>query len=105
MSKGKFNPNRRMYEESSVQDVLGTMIQGYNLEKGFDKVNVREAWIRLLGPGIANYTTQIELRRSTLLVSLSSDVLREELSYGIDKIIRMINEELGKEVIAKIILR
>lgn len=105
MNKGKFNPNKRMYEESSVQDVLGTMIQGYNLEKGFDKVNVRDAWNRLLGNGIANYTTQIELRRSTLYVSLSSDVLREELSYGIDKIIRMINEDLGKEVITKIILR
>ncbi|HLW42611.1 MAG TPA: DUF721 domain-containing protein [Flavobacterium sp.] len=104
MSK-KFNPNKRMHEESSIQDVLGTMIQGYNLEKGFDKVNVRDAWIRLLGPGINSYTTQIELRRSTLFVSLSSDVLREELSYGIDKIIRMINEDLGKEVVTKIILR
>jgi len=31
--------------------------------------------------------------------------LREELSYGLDKIITMINEDLGKEVIKKIILR
>jgi hypothetical protein len=31
--------------------------------------------------------------------------LREELAYGKDKIIAMINEELGKEVIKKVILR
>ncbi len=104
MSK-KFNPNKRTYEESSLQDILGTMIQGYNLEKGFDKVNIREAWNRLLGSGIATYTTQIELRRDTLYVSLSSDVLREELSYGIDKIIKMLNEDMGKTVVTKIILR
>lgn len=104
MSK-KFNPNKRMYEESSLQEILGTMIQGYNLEKGFDKINIREAWNRLLGSGIANYTTQIELRRDTLYVSLSSDVLREELSYGISKIIEMLNEDMGKTVVTKIILR
>lgn len=105
MNKDKFNPHKRLHEESSVQDVLGKMIQGYKLDKGFDRVNVREAWNRLLGPGIANYTTQVELRKSTLFVALSSNVLREELSYGIDKIIKMLNEDLGKEVVTKIILR
>src|SRR5690606_14702523 len=104
MSK-KFNPYKRLHEESSIQDVLGKMIEGYNLEKGFDKLNVSDAWKKLLGPGIANYNTQIEIRRDTLFVALSSNVLREELSYGIDKIIKMLNEDLGKEVVKKIILR
>ncbi len=105
MNNKKFNPYKRLHEESSIQDVLGKMISGYNLEKGIDELNVREAWIKLLGPGIAAYTQQVELRKDTLFVSLSSNVLREELSYGLDKIIAMINEDLGKEIIKKIILR
>src|SRR5690606_15395042 len=105
MNNKKFNPCKRSHEESSVQDVLGKMITGYNLEKGIDKLNVREAWIKLIGPGIAAYTQQVELRKDTLFVSLSSDVLREELSYGLDNIIRMINEDLNKEINRKIILR
>lgn len=105
MNNKKFNPYKRLREESSIQDVLGKMIAGYNLEKGIDKLNVREAWIKLLGPEIATYTQQVELRKDTLFVSLSSNVLREELSYGLDKIISMINEDLGKEIIKKIILR
>lgn len=105
MTNKKFNPYKRLHQETSIQDVLGKMITGYNLEKGFDKLNVREAWIKLLGPGIANYTEQVELRKDTLYVSLSSNVLREELSYGLNKIMTMINEDLGKEIIKKIILR
>ena len=105
MNNKKFNPYKRLHEESSIQDVLGKMISGYNLEKGIDKLNVPEAWIKLLGPGIAAYTQQVELRKDTLFVALSSNVLREELSYGLDKIIAMINEDLGKEIIKKIILR
>lgn len=105
MNSKKFNPYKRSHEESSVHEVLGKMIQGYNLESGFDKLNVREAWIRLLGPGIATYTEQVELRRGTLFVKLTSNVLREELSYGLDKIMKMINEDLRREVVSKIILR
>ncbi|MDX1462328.1 MAG: DUF721 domain-containing protein, partial [Marinirhabdus sp.] len=38
-------------------------------------------------------------------ISLSSSVLREELSYGKQKIIRLLNEEMGKELVEKLVLR
>jgi hypothetical protein len=47
----------------------------------------------------------VVLKGTTLYVSLTSAVLREELSYGKQKIIKMINEELHKEVIKDVILR
>ena len=49
--------------------------------------------------------TNVRLQNKTLYVNLSSSVLREELSYGKDKIIKLINDELGKEVVDKIILK
>ncbi|VAW10360.1 Zn-ribbon-containing, possibly RNA-binding protein and truncated derivatives, partial [hydrothermal vent metagenome] len=59
----------------------------------------------LMGNGVNNYTTAVELRSETLFVSLSSSVLREELSHGKSKIIVMLNEELGKELVKKLVLR
>ena len=59
----------------------------------------------MMGNGVNNYTTAIQLERDTLYVQLSSSVLREELSYGNQKIIKMLNEALGKEVIKKLVLR
>jgi hypothetical protein len=38
------------------------------------------------------------------VVKLKSSVLREELSYGKEKIIKMMNEELGENLISKIML-
>ena len=58
-----------------------------------------------MGNGVNNYTTAVHLERETLYIQLSSSVLREELSYGKDKIIAMLNEALGKTVIKKIVLR
>ena len=92
-------------ENTSMKEALSAFIQKNRLEKGIDKVDARAAWAKLMGNGVDNYTTEIELKFGTLYVSLSSSVLREELSLGKSKIVRMINEEIGKEVVKKLILR
>jgi hypothetical protein len=58
-----------------------------------------------MGNGVNSYTKEVVLKGSTLYVSLTSAVLREELSYGKQKIITMINEELRKDVVKDIVLR
>lgn len=96
---------KRFNEESPIGDVLKQFITQNKLEVGMDVVNVRDAWKNLMGNGVNNYTTEIQLKGSTLYVALSSAVLREELSYGKDKIIKMINEELRKELVTNLVLR
>jgi hypothetical protein len=96
---------RRNKDNQSIQDVLKAFVDTNKLQSGLDKVNVRDAWANLMGNGVNNYTTAIELKHETLYVQLSSSVLREELSYGSEKIIAMLNEAIGKEVIKKLVLR
>ena len=96
---------KRFNEESPIGDVLKQFISQNKLEAGIDVVNVRDAWKNLMGNGVNNYTTEIQLKGSTLYVALSSAVLREELSYGKDKIIKMINEELRKDLVTNLVLR
>ncbi|MEK6154923.1 DUF721 domain-containing protein [Flavobacteriaceae bacterium 3-367] len=88
-----------------LSEALQAFIKENRLQKGMDKVDVKAAWTALMGNGVNNYTTAVELRNDTLFVSLSSSVLREELSHGKSKIIQMINEELGKELVKKLVLR
>ncbi len=96
---------KRNREESTLGDVIKDFIEANRLQSGLDKVSVKEAWHNVMGHAISKYTTAIKLEREVLYVQLSSSVLREELSYGKEKIIKMVNEELGKELIKKIILR
>jgi len=49
--------------------------------------------------------TKCTFKNSILYVELTSSVLREELNYGKDKIIKMINEELRREVVKDVVLR
>ncbi|WP_395044181.1 DUF721 domain-containing protein [Flavobacterium sp.] len=96
---------KRISNESSISDVLKQFIQANKLESGMDKIDVEQAWKSLMGNGVNSYTQEVVLKGSTLYVKLTSSVLREELSFGKDKIIRMINEELRKDVVTVLVLR
>lgn len=96
---------KRRNEHIPISEALQEFIEKNKLQKGMDRVDARAAWAILMGNGVNNYTTAVELRHETLFVSLSSSVLREELSLGKAKIIAMLNEEMGKEVVKKLVLR
>lgn len=96
---------KRNNENLKLSDALADFVSKNKLQTGLDKVNARDVWNQQMGPAIEKYTTSLKLEGSTLYVQLSSSVLREELSYGKEKIIRLLNESLGKELIQKLILR
>ena len=96
---------KRTKDQLSISDLLKEFVETNRLQSGLNKVNVKDAWAQMMGNGVNNNTTAIHLERDTLYVQLSSSVLREELSYGNQKIIKMLNEALGKEVVKKLVLR
>ena len=79
-------------------------IKENNLSKGMQKIKIEETWFKMMGPGVATHTTSVKFQNKTLIIQLKSSVLREELSYGKDKIIKMMNEEIGDDVISKLLL-
>ena len=97
--------SKRHQEHQSLSEVLKDFVSDNNLQKGLDKVAVKDVWQKVMGPAITNYTQNIKLERDTLYVQLTSSVLREELSYGKEKIIANLNDELDKALIKKLILR
>lgn len=85
-----------------IDEIIKEFIKENKLTKGIQKLTVEKLWPELMGNGIANYTESVTLKNKTLVIKLKSSVLREELSYGKDKIIKMMNEQLGEEVINQI---
>lgn len=95
---------KRQNEFHSIEDLMKDVIKENKLTKGMHQLSVTEAWGKLMGQGVVSNTNKIELQRTTLIIGLKSSVLREELSYGKEKIIKMMNEELGESLISKLLL-
>ncbi len=96
---------KRHTEHRAISEVLKDFVSEHRLEDGLDKIDVRDAWANLMGNAVNTYTTDVILKNDTLYVSLSSAAYREELSYGKQKIIELLNENLGKNLIQYLVLR
>ncbi|MDA8728753.1 MAG: DUF721 domain-containing protein [Flavicella sp.] len=94
--------SKRQNEYLSLKNLMGEVLKENNLSKGMKKISIQENWASLMGNGVVSYTQEVTLKGTTLYVKLNSSVLREELSYGKEKIRAMMNEALGKEEIKKI---
>ena len=97
---------KRNFDSKSLKNVIGNIIDSSNkLNSGLNNIKVQNLWSEVMGKNVNSYTNEIVLKKNTLYVNLSSSVLRQELSFGKQKIVDLLNKELGKTVIKKIVLR
>ena len=78
-----------------IKAILGEFILKNALSDGIDTARIQENWSSIMGENISAYTKEVSLQQDVLIVKLSSSVLRQELSYGKEKIVEMINRSLG----------
>ena len=89
---------------NEIKNLLEKFLKKNNLEKGLLDLEVKRAWHELMENGVSNYTTGVRLKNKTLYIKLSSPALKEELSYGKEKLMKLINERFKKKVVQKIVL-
>ena len=89
---------------NEIKNLLDTFLKKNNLEKGLLDLEVKRAWHELMENGVSNYTTDVSLKNKTLYIKLSSPALKEELSYGKEKLMKLINERFKKKIVQKIVL-
>lgn len=90
------------YNTQSIKDLMQQVLKKNKLEKGMQELDVTEAWKQVMGNGVWTYTSSLKLRNGSLIVYLKSAALREELSYGKEKIILMLNQHLKEEIVKKV---
>ena len=93
---------KRENETYKIKDLMSNMLQENKLQEGIDQFDVKDAWENVMGKGVMSYTESIKLKKNTLYVKLSSSALKEELNYGKEKIVQMLNESLKNVLIKSI---
>ena len=90
---------RRDSNAQSLGAVIKDLMKVYGLDKKMDEVEVVNAWNEIMGPMITGHTREISVKNKVLKIKLDSGVLKEEFSYSKEKLIKLINDQVGKPVI------
>ncbi len=91
-------------ELKNVSKVIKEVFSQKHFRIGIDNIKVQEAWIKTMGKNIEKYTYKVLYKKGILHVKLKSSVLKEELRFEKSKVIKLLNQELGKEYIKDLVI-
>jgi hypothetical protein len=91
--------------EETLKTVINRMLKAYGLEEGYFKTLLINSWPVVMGKMVSVKTIDLNIKNKVLYVKMSSAPLKQELSYGKQKIVAMLNEHVGHEVIVDVVFQ
>ncbi|MDD4993923.1 MAG: DUF721 domain-containing protein [Paludibacter sp.] len=88
-----------------LSDVIRQVLGELHLDRPLNEKRLMEAWPKVLGQNIVQYTSDLNIRNRVLYVSLTSSVLRHDLFLSREQIKKSLNDQVGVEVIVDIIFK
>lgn len=90
--------------QQSLGEAISEMLRVFGLQQKLDETKLIASWGKVMGVTIAKHTTRVYISKKKLFIHLNSSAARETLSYEKEKIINLMNEEVGKRVIEEVVL-
>lgn len=89
-------------EPESIGDVLRLTIQESNMTGRLDEVRAIELWPEVIGVGMAKRMSRPLVSSGVMVIYVDSAPMRQELNMHRTRLIKLLNMQLGKEVIKEI---
>ena len=94
----------RLNNDETLKDALQRLSNDKQFKTKLKQAKINSLWPELMGQTIAGYTTRIVVRKQILYLTITSSSLKQELTYGKDKIKNLLNEELGEEYLKDVVI-
>ena len=91
--------------ELSIGEALQQFLNKSKLKSGMQAIQIEDVWEKIMGKTVAKYTDKIQIIGSTLFVTTTVAPLKNELLYQKEKIIEMVNKELGEKTVKEVVVR
>lgn len=92
-------------EAKNIGQIINDLLRKENLDVALDEHRACALWPQIVGDGINRYTIKRYVKDGVLTVHLSSASLANELMLNRDRIIKLINEAIGRDIIREIIFK
>ncbi|MCH8317208.1 MAG: DUF721 domain-containing protein [Bacteroidetes bacterium] len=103
MKNIQLNNNIEKSDAVSIKEAVNDMLQTYNIKDKFNQTHIIASWERLMGKPIAKRTTKIFIKEKVMFVELTSAPLKQELSLSKTKILQILNNEAGENLLEDIV--
>lgn len=88
-----------------MAEALQQFLNKSKLKTVVQAMQIEDVWEKIMGKTVAKYTDKIQIVGTILFVTTVIAPLKNELLYQKEKIIEMVNLELGEKVIKEVVIR
>ncbi|MEI6506847.1 MAG: DUF721 domain-containing protein [Bacteroidota bacterium] len=96
---------KRGSNEQSIKEVISDLMGSNHMKGKLAEINIINNWEKIVGKLIAKNTTKIYISKNKLYLHIESAPLRNELNYTRSKIVELVNQEAGTELIDDVVVR
>lgn len=89
-------------EVKSISDLLNMYLRREGLETPLLQKRAIDAWDNIMGAMITRYTGEKFIKNQTLYVKITNPALRQDLSMMRTRIVQLINQAVGSQVITDV---
>ena len=96
---------KRNYKLKPIKNIIESFVEQESISDGIFNIKIQKAWENAVEKKILDYTKEIYVKGDILYIKVSNPILKQEILYSRQKVINLINEELEKDLIKKIVLK
>ncbi len=96
-------PKGRHCKSLSINDVVEAFFKDKKMTTRYYETMVIAYWGKIVGRAIEKYTQMVDVKNGVLYVKISSPALVNELSMNRSQLIKLVNTEVEKKVVHKVI--
>ncbi|RZK21812.1 MAG: DUF721 domain-containing protein [Hymenobacter sp.] len=103
VKKQSLSPNARRADTIPLKEGLEALVRAYRLGGKLSEVAVVASWERIMGKAVALKTKEVYINKGKLFVRLSSAPLKHELVMAKTRVLELINQEAGAQVVSEVV--
>ncbi|HXH17972.1 MAG TPA: DUF721 domain-containing protein [Chitinophagales bacterium] len=93
------------HNQKSIKQALEEAFEAMHLKQKVAETRLINSWENVMGKMISKHTRKIFLSKGTLFIYLDNPALKNELTYAREKIIELVNEAAGEELVKEVVIK
>lgn len=89
----------------TISEALDMLVSNKRINKGLTENVIREKWATIIGKTIAEHTTLLYVKDEILYLYFNSSIVKNECKYNKDKIVDLVNQEIGHQIIKDVVVK
>ncbi len=93
-----------MSEDKPLKKTIDQLLRAYGYQDQLDEIELIKIYKNQVGKIFANHTKTISFKNKTLFIKLDSASLKQELNYIEEAMVQKLNQEMGRNILEKIVI-